>query len=60
MSRRKKPARDLFACPGCGKQGTPEETRDGCYVVICKSPETCSYAATWLVPIPRGKARDPK
>ncbi len=44
--------RGPFDCPGCGVRGTPEETRDGMYLMRCKEPEaSCSYDDVWLVPV---------
>lgn len=41
-----------FACPGCGAIGTPEETRDGQYLVRCKEAAGCDFDDAWYVPVP--------
>jgi len=46
-----------FACPGCGRRGTPEEFRNGEYRVLCKNQDKgCAYEDYWTVPANRKRA----
>jgi hypothetical protein len=34
-------------CPGCLRLGTPEEVRNGAFLMICKNTDDCCYEDYW-------------
>jgi hypothetical protein len=40
---------DPFVCPGCGATGTPQERRNGVFIMACEEWFGCDYDDQWKV-----------